>query len=69
MTVTEKAVLDYIITFKTVNGYSPSTREIMMGVNSRSFHHINECLAHLRSDGYITYKDKSPRTINVIRFT
>lgn len=68
LTPREKDVLEYIITFKTVNGYSPNLREIAKGVNTNSFSHVQEMLEDLREKGYITYKKKQSRTINVLKF-
>lgn len=65
----EKIILDYIIKFKQVNQYSPSIKEIMFGINSRSYSYVVEGLENLRDQGYITYKDRSPRTIKVLKFT
>lgn len=64
----EKDVLQYIIKFKQVNGYSPTTREIAQGINTRSYYHVTQMLFDLRDKGYITFKEKSPRTIRVIKF-
>lgn len=68
MTEKEKEVLDYIVNFKQVNGYSPSILEIAKGVNTKSTPHIREMLADLREKGFITYKDNKSRTICVLRF-
>ena len=64
----EKIILEYIIKFKQVNQYSPSVKEIMQGINSRSFSYVTEGLENLKADGYITYKEKSARTIKVLKF-
>ena len=68
LTEREKEVLDYIIEFKKVNGYSPSIREISRGINTKSIYHVNRMLEHLKEYGYITFKPKSSRTIKVIKF-
>lgn len=68
MTVRQKEVLEYIIEFKKTNGYSPTVKEIMRGVNTNSVNYVTETLNRLRDEKYITFKDKAPRTINVIRF-
>ena len=65
----EKIILDYIIKFKQTNQYSPSVKEIMVGINTRSYSYVTEGLENLKSEGYITYKEKSARTIKVLRFT
>lgn len=68
LTKKQKEVLQYIIRFKEVNQYPPTIREIQQGVYNGSFQTISDILVELREKGYITYKDKCPRTIKVIRF-
>lgn len=68
MTVREKEILSYIIAFKLTNGYSPTTKEIMLGINTKSKQFVETALENLQSDGYITTKPRCPRTINVIKF-
>lgn len=69
MTEREKEVLEYIIKFKTVNGYSPTIREIAKGINTNSLNHVKIMLEDLKDKGYINYKPNSSRTIRVIKFT
>lgn len=64
----EKIVLDYIIKFKTTNGYAPVTEEIMKGVNTNSRSWVTEMLERLEENGYITRNENKPRTINIIKF-
>lgn len=64
----ERIILEYIIKFKQVNQYSPSVKEIMTGINSRSYSYVTEGLENLRAEGYITYKERSARTIKVLKF-
>ena len=61
-------ILKYIIQFKQCNQYSPTVTEIMDGLNTRSYSYVTEGLENLRSAGYISYKDKKPRTIKVLKF-
>ena len=68
LTPREQDVLQYVIRFKEVNGYAPTTREIAQGINTRSLHHVNEILNRLSDKGYLTFKANSPRTIRVIKF-
>lgn len=68
ITEREKDVLRYIIRFKEVNGYSPTTREIASGINTSSLYHVTNMLFDLKEKGYITFKEKAPRTIRVIKF-
>ena len=64
----QKLVYDYILNFKTVNGYSPTVREIARGLNTRSKTWVSEILQELKVSGYITYKDNTPRTIVILKF-
>ena len=68
MTEREKDVLQFIIEFKKTNGYSPTIKEIAHGINTSSECHIRSMLLDLEEKGYITFKKKSPRTINVLKF-
>lgn len=68
LTPRERETLDYIITFKKVNGYSPTLREIAYGINTHSIPHISQMLNSLSDKGFITFKEKTPRTIRVIKF-
>lgn len=68
LTPRERDTLDYIIEFKKVNGYSPTLLEIMYGINTHSKTHVLQMLNSLKDKGYITFKEKSSRTIRVIKF-
>lgn len=68
ITEKEKEILKYIIQFKSVNGYSPSVREIAQGVNTKSLNHVYSALEDLKVKEYITFKEKKSRTINVLKF-
>ena len=68
ITEKEKEILKYIIQFKSVNGYSPSVREIAQGVNTKSLNHVYSALEDLMVKEYITFKEKKTRTINVLKF-
>ena len=68
MTEREKEVLRYIIQFKQTNGYSPTVREIANGINTSSIPHVSAMLDDLSTEGYISFKPKSPRTIRVLKF-
>ena len=67
LTVREREVLDYIIEYRKTNGFPPTLREIARGINTKSFQHVTFMIEKLREKGYITYRDKSPRTIRVLR--
>ena len=68
MTNREQDILEYIIEFKKVNGYSPTAKEIMEGVNTKSVNYVSHALDHLMDEGYISMKPRSPRTIVVKKF-
>lgn len=68
MTGREKELLEYIIEFKKVNGFSPSIREMQKGLNTNSFNHINVMLEKLKDEGFINYHPNKPRTIKVMKF-
>ena len=68
ITEKEKEILKYIIQFKSVNGYSPTVREIAQGVNTKSLNHVYSALEDLKVKEYITFKEKKTRTINVLKF-
>ena len=68
MTVRERELLEYIINFKKVNGFSPTIREIAKGINTKSTEHVRQMIASLSDKGYLTIKEKSPRTIVVKKF-
>ena len=64
----EKTVLQFIIQFKQVNGFSPRVREIAQGINTKNIEYVHEVLGRLEDSGYIKSKEKSPRTIVVKKF-
>lgn len=64
----QKDVLDFIIKFKQVNGYSPTYKEIAVGINTKSMNHVQTLLEELEDMGYIRYKHGKQRTIVVLKF-
>lgn len=68
MKANQKLVYDYIYNFKSVNGYSPTVREIAKGLNTKSNTWVYEILQELKDLGYITYKKNTPRTIVILKF-
>lgn len=68
MTEREKELLRYIILFKQTNGYSPSVREMMEGLNTKSVSHISQMLEELKDKNYIDYQRNASRTIVVKKF-
>lgn len=68
LTKVQKQVLLYIINFKQVNGYSPSNSEIAHGLNYSNISYMNRIIHELKDKGYITFIEKKPRTIKVLKF-
>lgn len=59
----QQAVLDFIADYKDVHGYAPTNREIQVAVGLASPSCANGHLKRLEKHGYITRKQKIPRTI------
>lgn len=68
LTPREIELLDYIIKFKEVNGFSPTNAEMMLGINTKSSSYIDTALNHLEDKGYIVHRYKKSRTIKVVCF-
>lgn len=64
----EKLVLDYLVKFKSINGFSPTVNEICLGLNTKSKSWVIENLERLEEKNFIVRFDNSPRAINIIRF-
>ena len=66
LTLREREILNYIIDFKTVNGFAPTISEIACGlITSRSF--VRSALYRLEEKGFIRYKPEKMRSIVVLR--
>ena len=53
-TTSMQDVLDYLVDYKRkTGGFSPSIREIMLEIGSKSCSHINYILNRLEEEGYI----------------
>ena len=68
LTIRESDLLEFIIKFKQVNGFSPTVREMCKGINTKSINHVNNMICSLQDKGYISIKHRKPRTIVVKRF-
>lgn len=66
LTPRQNDLLDFIIKFKQVNGYSPTTREMRTGINTKSKSHIEQMLDTLEDKNYIKIKHRKGST-NVIK--
>lgn len=60
-------VLEWIAWFWNENGYSPTLREVMGGVDSASFRAVNASLNHLRELGMLTWKEHARRTLRLVK--
>ena len=66
LTLRESEILNYIIDFKTVNGFAPTISEIAVAlITSRSF--VRSALFRLEEKGFIRYKPEKMRSIVVLR--
>lgn len=66
LTLREREILNYIIDFKTVNGFAPTISEIANAlITSRSF--VRSALYNLEDKGFIRYNPNKRRTIVVLR--
>ena len=66
LTIREREILNYIIDFKTVNGFAPTISEIACGlIMSRSF--VRSALYRLEEKGFIRYKPEKMRSIVILR--
>lgn len=64
LTQREKDVYNYIVSFKIVNGFSPTITEISKGLyTSRSF--VRECLESMQDKEILKYIPSKARTIVV----
>ena len=64
----QKDVLEFIIKFKQVNGFSPTIKEIARGINTKSIYHVQTMLEELSEMGFIKYQQGKQRTIVVLKF-
>lgn len=64
LTKRERDILDYIITFKMINGFSPTISEIADAlITSRSF--VREAIYKLNDKGFLSYHERKRRSIVV----
>lgn len=66
LTPRQNDLLNFIIKFKQTNGYSPTTREMRKGINTKSKSHIEIMLDTLEDKNYIKIKHR-PRSTNIIK--
>jgi hypothetical protein len=62
----QKVLLDYIAQFITENGYSPSYREIMSGLNYASVASVSIHVNSLIKRGHLIKRDRSARSLELV---
>jgi repressor LexA len=67
LTERERQVLDFIQTFRTQNGYSPSYREIGRGIDTNSRYGVGLWINNLVDKGYIKVTYNINRSIVVLK--
>jgi len=67
ITTKQKQVLNSIIEFKSNHGYSPTVRELCEMTGLKSTSSIASHMRTLKENGYITWIDSMPRTIQVLK--
>ena len=65
LTQREADVLGYIIRYRRKHGYSPTTVEIMKGIDTKSMSYITYATKNLEENGYITLLKKRRRNIRL----
>ncbi len=65
----QKELLDFIETFITEHGYSPSYREIMNGMNYTSVATVSLHVTNLIKRGHLRKRDRSARSLEVVQAT
>jgi repressor LexA len=63
----QQKVYNFIAEFASANGFPPSVREIGTGVGLRSSSTVWSHLYALKRDGRVTWREGSPRTLQVVR--
>jgi SOS-response transcriptional repressor LexA len=62
----QKELLDFISSFITEHGYSPSYREIMSGLNYTSVATVSMHVNNLIKRGHLNKRDRSARSLEVV---
>jgi len=63
---TDQQILEAITMFINENGFSPSTRDVMLRVGIMSTSTMNRRLVNLRKKGLVSYIDYVARTLRVL---
>ena len=69
LTKKQKLLLDFIKKFSADNGYPPSFREIMEGLNYSSVATVAQHIENLVSKGYLYKRDNEARSIQLVETT
>lgn len=67
LTKRQKEILDAIYYYKGQHSYSPSVRELGEIVGLSSPATIHDHLVNLKKKGYINWKEKNYRTIEIVK--
>ncbi|CAM3733882.1 LexA repressor [Mesobacillus zeae] len=67
MNTTKRNILMFITNYIEEHGYSPSFREVGEAVGLLSTSSIHHHLTALKKSGYITFIERSPRTIRILK--
>ena len=66
LTIREREIYEYIIKFKTINGFAPTISEIAQALyTSRTF--VRSAIYNLDSKGFVKYNNEKRRSIIVVR--
>ncbi|OGK31350.1 repressor LexA [Candidatus Roizmanbacteria bacterium RIFCSPHIGHO2_12_FULL_33_9] len=68
ITPKQKSVFDFIVSFKSKNGYSPSLKEIGHELNL-AISTIHQHIAALKNKGYLKKEDNQPRGVSLLEKT
>lgn len=70
LTPRQQDLLQFIISFKQTNGYSPTCKEMRAGINTKSKSHIEQMLDTLEDKNYIKIKHRKgmPSIIKICKF-
>lgn len=68
MTSKQKEIYDFIISYMKENLFSPSMREIGMGVGLKSTSSVYTHLKNLQKHNLITMRESEPRTIRPVGY-
>lgn len=68
MTSKQKEIYDFIISYMKENLFSPTVREIGMGVGLKSTSSVYTHLKNLQKNNLITMRESEPRTIKPVGY-